>query len=161
MKYASVQKRVFAKFIDLLIVLFLGFIWRGGPGSILGFFYSIVADGLPLKSLSGQSLGKKLMHLRVMSGSGPGTLKTSVVRNAPVGLVTFFMIIPFWGWLLAALIGIPLCLIEVSLIVRAERHQRLGDVMSESVVIEIPKDTHVHATHGLTQNHSDHEPKVL
>ena len=136
MKYAPVSKRIFAKFIDLFIVIFLGFLWRGGPGSILGFFYSIVADGLPIPNMSGQSFGKKWMHLKVMSGSGAGGLKTSLIRNAPVGLVTFFMIIPFWGWILSLLIGVPLCLIEVSLMIRADRHQRLGDVMGESVVME-------------------------
>jgi len=137
---ASVQKRIFAKLIDGMIVLFLGLAWFGGPGSILGFLYSITADGLPIKSLKGQSIGKKLMGLRVLSGSQKkvtrmSRLKTSIVRNAPVGLVTFLMIIPFWGWILALLLGIPLALIEISLMVRAERRQRLGDVMAESVVV--------------------------
>jgi uncharacterized RDD family membrane protein YckC len=152
---ASVQKRLFAKLIDLMIVLFLGLVWFGGPGSILGFLYSIAADGLPLKSLKGQSIGKKLMGLRVLSGSQKNVnrqsrLKTSLIRNAPVGMVTFLMIIPFWGWILALLIGIPLGLIEISLMIRADRRQRLGDVMAESVVVGLsPEKFH------------DHEPEVL
>ncbi len=67
----------------------------------------------------------------------PGTLKASVIRNIPVGIITFLMIIPFWGWILSMLVGIPLGLIEISLIARAAKHQRLGDVMAESVVVEV------------------------
>lgn len=70
------------------------------------------------------------------SGKNASHLKTSIIRNIPVGLVTFLMIIPFWGWILSMIVGIPLGLIEVSLIVRADRRQRLGDVMAESVVLE-------------------------
>lgn len=136
MKYASPRARIFAKFIDILIVVFLGLVWRGGPGSILGFLYSLAGDGLPFEKFKGQSIGKRIMGIQVYSGNhGPGHLKTSVIRNIPVGVVTFLMIIPFWGWILSLLIGIPLMLIEISLIIRADRHQRLGDVMAESVVL--------------------------
>lgn len=131
-RVASVQKRLFAKLIDLMIVLFLGLAWFGGPGSVLGFLYSITADALPFQSLKGQSIGKKAMGIRIQ----PATLKASLLRNAPVGLITILMIIPFWGWILALLIGVPLGLIEISLMVRAERRQRLGDVMAETIVID-------------------------
>ena len=89
-------------------------------------------------------------------------MKTSIIRNAPVGLVTFFMIIPFWGWILSLLIGIPLGLIELSLMFRAERHQRLGDVMAESVVVDLEPARVSHSTHHThTTGDSGHEPKVL
>ncbi len=139
--YASVQKRVFAKVIDLLFVLFLGRIpLVGGAGSVLGFLYSIVSDSFAYKSVQGQSIGKKILKIRVASGNGNQTrmarLRTSVLRNAPVGIVTFLMIIPVWGWILSLLIGIPLFLIELSLMIKADRHQRLGDVMAESAVLD-------------------------
>ena len=138
--YASPQKRVFAKVIDLLIVLFLGLVIRGGAGSVLGFLYSITADSISFKDIQGQSLGKKLLRIRVSSGEGKQSrisrIKTSVIRNAPVGIVTFLMIVPFWGWILSLLIGVPLFLIELSLMIKADRHQRLGDVMAESVVVD-------------------------
>ena len=138
--YATTQKRVFAKVIDLLIVLFLGRTPLGGAGSVLGFLYSITADSFSFKTVQGQSLGKKILRIRVASGKGHQSrmsrLKTSVVRNAPVAIVTFLMMIPVWGWILSLLVGIPLFLIELSLMVRAERHQRLGDVMAESVVLD-------------------------
>jgi uncharacterized RDD family membrane protein YckC len=137
-QYASLQSRLFAKFIDLLIVFMLGRA-LGTSGAVLGFVYSIVADGLPVEKLRGQSLGKKWVGIRVVDHEGrPVGLKTSVIRNIPVGFVTFLMIIPFWGWILSALVGIPLGLIELSLIARAEQHQRLGDVMADSLVRKGP-----------------------
>lgn len=140
-QYASPQKRVFAKVIDILLVVFLGRIpLVGGAGSVLGFLYSLVADAFATKNVQGQSLGKKILRIRVASGNGHQTrmarLKTSVLRNAPVGIVTFLMIIPVWGWILSLLIGVPLFLIELSLMIKADRHQRLGDVMAESVVLD-------------------------
>ena len=138
--YASVQKRVMAKLIDLAIVLFLGQLPLGSAGAVLGFLYSILADALSFKKVQGQSIGKLVMRIRVASGSGhqvrSARMKTTIIRNAPVGIVTFFLIIPIPGWILGLLIGIPLFLIELSLMIRAERHQRLGDVMAESVVLD-------------------------
>ncbi len=139
MPYASLQSRLFAKFIDLLIVFMLGRA-LGTSGAVLGFIYSIVADGLPIEKMKGQSLGKKWVGIRVVDHEGrPARLRTSVIRNIPVGFVTFLMIVPFWGWILSALVGIPLGLIELSLIARADQHQRLGDVMADSLVRKGPQ----------------------
>ena len=138
MNYAGPKSRIFAKLIDLMLVLFLGLVLRGGAGSILGFLYSLMADGLPFKSMQGQSIGKKLVGIKVYSDvSSTANLKTSVIRNIPIGLITFLMIIPFWGWILSLLIGVPLFLIEISLMIRADKRQRLGDVMAESVVLTL------------------------
>ena len=137
-RYASLQSRLFAKFIDLLIVFMLGRA-LGTSGAVLGFVYSLVADGLPVEKFRGQSLGKKWVGIRVVDHEErPAGLRTSVIRNIPVGFVTFLMIVPFWGWILSALVGIPLGLIELSLIARADRHQRLGDVMADSLVRKGP-----------------------
>jgi len=138
MNYASTKSRIFAKFIDLLIVLFLGLAIWGGAGSVLGFLYSLVADGLPFQKFQGQSIGKRCLGIKILPQGGRNSLlKSSVIRNIPVGLITFLMIIPFWGWILSMLVGIPLGLIEVSLIVRADKRQRLGDVMAETVVLKV------------------------
>lgn len=121
-----------------MFVLFLGLVLRGGAGSILGFLYSLMADGLPFPNMQGQSIGKKIVGIKVYSNvSSTANLKTSVIRNIPIGLITFLMIIPFWGWILSLLIGIPLCLIEISLMIKADKRQRLGDVMAESVVLSL------------------------
>ncbi len=139
-QYASTQKRVFAKIIVLVLVVFVGRLSFGGAGSVLGFLYSIMSDAFSFKNVQGQSLGKKILRIRVASGNGyqsrVARLKTSVIRNAPVGIVTFLMIIPVWGWILSLLFGIPLFFIELSRMIKADRHQRLGDVMAESVVLD-------------------------
>jgi uncharacterized RDD family membrane protein YckC len=140
LNYAGTKSRIFAKFIDLLIVLFLGLVIRGGGGSVLGFLYSIVADGMPFQKFQGQSIGKRIMGIKILPQGGHHTLlKSSVIRNIPVGLITFLMIIPFWGWILSLVVGIPLGLIEISLIMRADKRQRLGDVMAETVVLKAEK----------------------
>lgn len=146
MRLANLQSRLFAKFTDLLVVILLGLVLQGGVGALVGFFYSLVADGLPFRRFQGQSIGKKLLRIRVVSqGEGMAGLKASVIRNIPVGLVTLLMVVPFWGWILSFLVGIPLGLIELSLIARAKERQRLGDVMAETLVVRaenrLPKDT--------------------
>jgi hypothetical protein len=139
-RYSTVQKRILAKLIDLTVVLFLGRLPVGSAGSVIGFLYSILADSFRWKGMPGQSIGKKIMRIKIASGTESAAhgslMKVSIIRNAPVGIVTFLMIIPVWGWILSLLIGIPLFLIELSLMIRAERHQRLGDVMAETVVLD-------------------------
>lgn len=136
MNFAGLQARLFAKFTDLLVVILLGLLLRGGVGSLLGFFYSLISDALPVRGMQGQSIGKRLMRIRVVDENGnPPRLKASVIRNIPVGIVTLLMVIPVWGWILSFLVGVPFGLIELSLIARAKGHQRLGDVMAETHVI--------------------------
>lgn len=133
--YASPKSRILAKLIDLTFVVLLGMLIGGGVGSVLGFAYSLFADGLPFKTLTGQSLGKKVMHIRVLYKRDTPAWKGSLIRNSPVGLVTFLMIIPFWGWILSVVVGVPLAAYEVSLMIRADKRQRLGDQMADTVVL--------------------------
>ena len=44
-------------------------------------------------------------------------------------------IIPFWGWIIAIAIGIPLTLLEVYLLYKLDSGHRLGDVMADTTVI--------------------------
>src|SRR5258708_2993575 len=104
----SVPKRVAAKMIDLFLVLLLPrVLYPVGP--LLGFIYSLCADGAHIGALEGQSLGKKVVKLRVMNvkRNAACSLRDSALRNAPVGVATFFGLIPVWGWLIAVLIGLP------------------------------------------------------
>lgn len=143
---ANPIRRVGAKFIDLAIVMLFAVAYYP-IGPLFGFLYSILADALPIKGFSGQSLGKKLLRLRAVSLRGRGkigadgqpalTLRDSLFRNAPVGVATFFALIPIWGWAILALIGFPLMIVEIYLLVRAPRGQRLGDVMADTEVVEL------------------------
>ena len=48
------------------------------------------------------------------------TLRESVIRNAPLGVAIFFGIIPFWGWIILVLLGIPLVALEIYLMMTLE-----------------------------------------
>ena len=130
--------RTAAKGIDLLIVIVGGAILPTVAGPLLGFVYSLCADGLPFEGFRGQSIGKRLLGLRVLHrpGGEPAGLKDSAIRNAPVGVAMFFAIIPVWGWIILILVGVPLLAIEVYLLFRVENGHRLGDVMADTEVAE-------------------------
>ena len=129
--------RVFAKFIDLFIVMTVAAAVWYPIGPLLGFLYSIFGDALPMKGFAGQSLGKKVFKLKVVSVKDGRDIrwKDSMFRNAPVGVATFFALIPVWGWAILAMIGFPLMIVEIYLLVKAPRGQRLGDVMADTEVV--------------------------
>lgn len=135
---ARILNRVIAKAIDLLIVFLLAMVLFYPLGPLFGFLYSLLSDGMDFGPFKGQSVGKKIMGFRVVSlvRREPANFKDSALRNMPVGLVTFFALIPFWGWIIMALLGIPLMLMEVYLMLRVETHHRLGDLMGDTEVVE-------------------------
>lgn len=136
----SVTNRIIAKLIDLFVFFVLAAVLPQFLGPLVGFTYSLLADGMNFGNFEGQSIGKKLMGLRVMNHieNRPADFRDSLRRNAPVGVATFFALIPVWGWVILFLVGIPLMAIEVYLIVRVEKGQRLGDVMADTEVIALP-----------------------
>jgi uncharacterized RDD family membrane protein YckC len=135
----SVLNRVLSKIIDIVIIVAMAAILPYPLGPLLGFLYSLFADGLNYGPFKGQSIGKRLLGLRVRSRirNQPANFKESALRNAPVGVATFFAIIPVWGWVILALIGIPLMLMEIYLMLSVDTGHRLGDVMGDTEVIEL------------------------
>lgn len=131
----SVLNRCLAKSIDICVVIFLNTVFPHVVGALMGFLYMLVEDGL----FAGQSLGKRMLKLKVIHVKDglPCTYRESAIRNAPVGVATFFAIIPFWGWILAVLVGIPLIIFEIYLMMSREMGLRLGDVMADTLVIDI------------------------
>jgi len=79
-----------------------------------------------------------LRTIRVVDGQA-ARWRDSALRNLPVGVATFFAIIPLWGWVISILVGVPLAAIEVLLMFRLEGETRLGDVMAHTRVIEVRK----------------------
>ncbi|MEK6580320.1 MAG: RDD family protein [Bdellovibrionota bacterium] len=138
----NILNRVAAKMIDIVAVVAMGAILPYPLGPLVGFLYSILADGIHYKGLEGQSLGKKILGLQVVSTirKKPASMRESALRNAPVGVATFFAIIPVWGWLILGLIGIPLMVMEVYLMMTVESGRRLGDVMGDTEVVEFKKN---------------------
>jgi uncharacterized RDD family membrane protein YckC len=138
----SVTNRVISKVIDLLLVFLVSAILPYPVGFLLGFLYSIFADGINIRGFRGQSVGKKIMKLRVVNTitQAPATWKESALRNTPVGVATFFGIIPLWGWIILALVGIPLMVMEIYLMLTVATGHRLGDVMGDTEVLEVKRD---------------------
>lgn len=137
---ASVTHRVIAKVIDLFFVFILAGTLPYPAGPLLGFLYSLLADGV-----GGRSIGKRLLRLKVVHVKTrlSADWRDSFIRNTPVGVATFFGIIPVWGWLILGLAGIPLMLIEVYLMATVPMGHRLGDVMGDTEVIELKRQMSV------------------
>jgi uncharacterized RDD family membrane protein YckC len=137
----SVINRVVAKIIDILLIFFVAAVLPYPVGPLLGFLYSLLGDGINIGAFRGQSVGKKLLKLQVVNTirKKPASLQDSVLRNSPVGVATFFGIIPIWGWVILGLIGIPLMIMEVYLMISVESGHRLGDVMADTEVIEVKR----------------------
>ncbi|OFZ18568.1 MAG: hypothetical protein A2X94_01345 [Bdellovibrionales bacterium GWB1_55_8] len=140
-----VANRVAAKMIDLSLIVSVALLFPYPLGPFLGFAYSLLADGMSFGPFQGQSVGKWLVHLQVRSlvRGAPANIRDSALRNAPVGVATFFAIIPIWGWLILGLIGIPLMIMEIYLMVTVEAGHRLGDVMADTEVVEFKATTKV------------------
>lgn len=128
---SMVFSRVFSKLIDLTLVIALANVFYP-VGPLVGFLYSLFGD-----SVGGQSIGKKMLSLRVVGriSRQPGGIKDSLIRNAPVGVATLFGFIPIWGWLVLGLVGIPLMIVEVYLMATVGKGVRLGDAMADTEVI--------------------------
>lgn len=137
----SVVNRVIAKTLDLFFVFLLVAILPYPAGPLLGFLYSLLGDGMNFGPFRGQSIGKKILKLQVLHYPDKKTanLRDAVFRNAPVGVATFFGIIPIWGWFILGVIGIPLMMMEVYLMLTVESGHRLGDVMADTEVVEAKK----------------------
>jgi uncharacterized RDD family membrane protein YckC len=75
--------------------------------------------------------------LEVLLADGePCSLKSSIYRNLPFSMSLLFAAVPFIGWILLVLAGIPVLLIELWLVIVDDRGERLGDRISGTTVVE-------------------------
>jgi len=130
----SITSRCAARAIDLSIVFVLDVFLPHPAGVFLGFIYTLFQDAI----WDGRSVGKRLLKLRVLNAHTKQacTIKESALRNSTIGVALFFAIVPFWGWIILVLLGIPLVIMEIYLMKNKEHGQRLGDVMAETQVFQ-------------------------
>lgn len=124
--------RLLAKGIDLFLVIIL--LSANYPiGTLLAIMYLTVCDSMN----NGQSFGKRMIGFAVVSleDGKPCSLKQSFIRNLPLTLPLSLFIIPFWGFILGTLLGIPLLILELYLMLQLDSGHRLGDVMADTTVI--------------------------
>lgn len=124
--------RLIAKSIDIGLIA-LGAIFFYPMGLILGVIYLCISDSL----YDGQSIGKRFMGFAVVSliDGSPCTAWQSCIRNLPFTVPLFFLIFPFWGWILSAVFAVPLALMEVYFLFKLDSVHRLGDIMADTTVI--------------------------
>lgn len=143
--HTIVVHRVAARIIDFILFLILTAVFPRYVGPLVGLLYCLIADGFMIGPFNCQSIGKRFLGIQVVSLKrdwGANT-RDSVIRNLPIGFVTFFAIIPIWGWILMILLGIPLLAIELYLMVKADKGMRLGDVMADTQVIKVHEESRV------------------
>lgn len=140
----AVLKRVGARAIDFLILLVLAKLLPYPFGVLSGFVYSVLGDALNFGPFRHQSVGKRVLKLQVRRVQPPeGGVRPSMglqnvaMRNLPVGVATFFLIIPVWGWILLPLVGLPLMAFEIWLMIRIPGGHRLGDVLGDTEVVSL------------------------
>jgi len=98
-------------------------------GWLAGVLYILISDGL----MGGQSLGKKLIGLRVIGPAGrPCDIKSSILRNASLALGLVLFRLPLLGWLLL----IALAGFEFVTLIGSPKGSRFGDELAGTSVIE-------------------------
>jgi uncharacterized RDD family membrane protein YckC len=127
---ADLTTRAIAGFVDLLLIIGLARI-----PDILGFLsaigYILVRDGL----FERQSIGKKLIGLRVVASEGTkpqAALRESIIRNVTYAVSYLLFLIPYAGWLLGPLAVGAECLAAIG----DERGMRIGDLLARTMVIQ-------------------------
>jgi uncharacterized RDD family membrane protein YckC len=132
----STVQRVIARCIDLIVTvaIFLIGSWFWFP---LGWAGAVLYTGIQDSLGQGQSVGKKIIGLKVIEDSSglPCSLSNSVFRNVPWVMSAFFLPFPVVG-VLAHFVLVPLLGLEVYLVLTLNSGVRLGDVMGNTLVIE-------------------------
>ena len=131
-KRAGLLLRTVAKILDFIIVAAVVEIVPKA-GFFAGLVYLLIGDGL----FDGRSLGKKLIGLRVVSvdTNTPCTFRDSILRNSIFGIGLIFYKIPWFGWILTAIISV----LEFIILLGSRDGMRFGDEIAKTAVIEEPR----------------------
>ena len=127
----KVGTRVVAAIIDGLISYAIGFI--PAIGAIIGAVYMLLKDGL----FEGQSVGKKVMNIQVITEQGiKADFGISAKRNVIFALPIVIMIIPVIGWIIAPIISLIILVIEFMKVLNEPKGRRIGDTWAGTQVID-------------------------
>jgi uncharacterized RDD family membrane protein YckC len=127
--------RAAAKGIDLVAVGVFSLLPR--VGILAAALYLLISDGF----FRGQSIGKKLLALRVVltepgTEGRPCTFRRSMIRNLPYAIVVFLGSIPVFGWFIVLPLGVLFLLIEAYFVYADEQGIRIGDIYAGTQVID-------------------------
>lgn len=139
---ADLVRRFVAALIDGVIAAILSSVIPF-IGYLLGAAYTLTKDAIVFELLKNnnfknKSIGKKLMNLEVIFEEGEGNIGwvVSIRRNIPLAVGTVIMVIPVIGWLVGAIIGTALAIIEIVLVLTQPDGRRLGDKIGHTRVID-------------------------
>ncbi len=130
-------ERLLAKFIDFLFVGAL-FTFPSFIGPLAAITYILISDGLK----GGQSIGKRIVGLRVISTTGanmPCDFKQSIIRNGSFGILIalWFVIgaIPYIGKFIVLLGWAAVVATDLFMINADESGARFGDRLADTLVV--------------------------
>ncbi len=129
--------RIVAGFIDVIVLALLGAIMSAifGESESDGSSFAFNLSGVPfivyvvlcfayffvLENANGQTLGKKVMGIKVAAADGPLTPRTIAIR-------TLLRIVDGFPWVLPYLVGTVVA-------ATTAKHQRIGDLVAKTLVI--------------------------
>ena len=140
MKKADHVNRALAKIIDFLVAA-LAYTLAGWVGILVAGVYLLLADAF----FQGQSLGKKLIGLRVVvpAGSGveshPCAYRESMIRNGAFAFIIVVGSIPFLGYFVVAPLGVVFVIVEAYFVYSDDEGVRIGDIFAGTRVLDIPR----------------------
>lgn len=142
-RQTTLFNRLVAKFIDALIVGALYFIGRAiwPPLGVFGaFFFAAFQDSFGV----GQSIGKRIIGLKVIDDRTGASCNfaASFLRNMPFSAIVLF--VPFTVlWIPLLCVALPIIGFEIYLLITLETGIRLGDVLTDSLVVEYLSDDQI------------------
>ena len=183
---AALHRRIFAYFLDLIILVvyawgmrtFLYDILEVTPNTVYGINWGIdiVAVSIPMWlypliceiSLHGQSVGKKIVGIRVMSlEGGEPTFSQYLLRWATRFFewpLVFSVILPGLGVMFQLVLVVFFGVFVIIIIAVTKANQRLGDLGAGTVVVETKIRTYLHETVFVDISHKDYAvefPEVM
>jgi uncharacterized RDD family membrane protein YckC len=129
---AGLLVRTVAKILDFIIIAAAVEIVPKA-GFFAGLTYLLIGDGL----FDGQSLGKKLVGLRVVASDSyqPCTFRGSILRNG-IFAVGYLVSRVLWiGWILM----VSIAALEFIILLGSKDKMRIGDEIAKTIVIDNPQ----------------------
>jgi uncharacterized RDD family membrane protein YckC len=104
-------------------------------GIVAGAMYILISDGF----FRGQSVGKKLIGLKVVTTQGESrasTFRESMIRNVPYAAAILLGSFPLLGWFLFFTLGLFVVSVEAYFVYADDQGIRLGDIFADTQVID-------------------------
>lgn len=147
---ADIFRRFIAFLIDGIIASIL--IYVPILGGIVSTVYTLTKDVIVYEitknpDFKNRSIGKKIMGLDVASLDGKDlNWEISIKRNLTLAIGSVCSIVPIIGWIIGAILGFIISIIEIVLIFSDNKGRRLGDKLANTQVVSsesLPKSNDV------------------